>query len=96
MNTTTTTKTHTIEVHVSFPISPREPYHHRYEPDTTIGAVRTGAMEHFGVQEEPGSEYYLTDDHEHDRRLEDSETVGRAAGEMHELHLTLVKELIQG
>jgi hypothetical protein len=92
----TTEKTQTIEVQVSFPISPRGHYHHRYESSTTIGAVRAAAMEHFVVQEEPGSEYYLTDDQQHDRRLEDIETVGLAAGQKHELHLTLVKELIQG
>jgi hypothetical protein len=91
-----TEKTQTIEVQVSFPISARGPYHHRYERSATVGAVRAAAMGHFAVQEEPGSEYYLTDDQQHDRRLEDSETVDQAAGEKHELHLTLVKELIQG
>jgi hypothetical protein len=89
-------KVRTIEVRVNFPLSTRPPYHHKDHENDTIGSVRVAAMEHFRVHEEPGSEYYLTDDGHDDQRLPDSETVGQAAGEKHELALTLVKDLVQG
>jgi hypothetical protein len=96
MEATAAQKLKTIEIRVSFPLSTRPPYHHHYQEHDTIGSVRAAAMEHFGVHEEPGSEYYLTDDRHDDDRLQDGETVGQAAGEKHELHLTLVKDLVQG
>lgn len=96
MEATAAQKVKTIEVRVSFPLSTRPPYHHKDQENETIASVRAAAMEHFGVHEEPGSEYYLTDDRHDDQRLQDSETVGQAAREKHELHLTLVKDLVQG
>lgn len=89
-------RTETVEVAVAFPLSPREPFHHRYARHDTIGAVRLAAMDHFGVHEEPGTVYYLTDDRHDDGRLDDSETVGTVAGEHEDLRLTLVKDLVQG
>jgi hypothetical protein len=89
-------KTKTIEVAVAFPLSTREPFHHRYDEGDMIGTVRAAAMEHFGVHEEPGTVYYLTDDRHDDRRLEDGETVGVAAGKRDDARVTLVKDLIQG
>jgi hypothetical protein len=89
-------QTETVEVKVAFPLSTREPFHHRYRRHETIGAVRLAAMEHFRVHEEPGTVYYLTDDRHDDRRLDDGETVGAAAGEHEDLRLTLVKDLVQG
>lgn len=86
----------TIEVTVGFPLSAREPFHHRYRRHETLGAVRLAAMDHFGVHEEPGTIYYLTDDRHDDRRLDDSDTVGAVAGERDDARLTLVKDLIQG
>jgi hypothetical protein len=91
-----TEKIQAVEVKVEFPISAHDPYHARYEPTATIGVVRAAAMEHFQAREEPGSQYYLTDDQQHDRRLDDHETVGQVAEEKRELQLTLVKELVQG
>ncbi|MGA8355616.1 MAG: hypothetical protein WB698_15760 [Solirubrobacteraceae bacterium] len=57
-----TTKVETVEVTVSFPLSKRHDYHHKAHEQETIGKLRAAAMEHFHVQEEPGSEYYLTND----------------------------------
>lgn len=97
MDATAQQHTRTIAVEVHFPISTKHDFHHRYTPTATIGTVREAAMEHFGVAEEPGSEYLLTDDRVNDRRLPDDETAGQAAGpEDHKLEMTLVKELIQG
>jgi hypothetical protein len=62
----------------------------------TIGTLRAAAMEHFHAHEEPGSEYYLTNDKDNDARLPDSDTVGEVADKTDALELTLVKELIQG
>jgi hypothetical protein len=93
---TTEQRTGTVEVTVAFPLSPREPFHHRYDRQDTIGAVRQAAMDHFGVHEEPGTIYYLTDDRHDDHRLDDAETVGKVAGEHEDLPLTLVKDLVQG
>lgn len=93
---TTEHRTETIEVMVAFPLSVRNPFHHRYARHDTIGSVRVAAMEHFGVHEEPGTVYYLTDDRHDDHRLDDGETVGTVAGEREALRLTLVKDLVQG
>lgn len=93
---TTEQRTETIEVTVAFPLSVRDPFHHRYPRHETIRAVRAAAMEHFGVHEEPGTVYYLTDDRHDDRRVDDDETLGTVAGERHDLRLTLVKDLVQG
>jgi hypothetical protein len=93
---TTEQRTGTIEVTVAFPLSPREPFHHRYARHETIATVRQAAMHHFGAQEEPGTVYYLTDDRHDDDRVEDAKTVGEVAGEHEKLHLTLVKDLVQG
>jgi hypothetical protein len=93
---TTEHRTETVEVKVAFPLSVRDPFHHRYARHDTVGAVRVAAMAHFGAHEEPGTVYYLTDDHHDDRRLDDSETLGAVAGEREDLRLTLVKDLVQG
>ncbi len=93
---TTEQHTETVEVTVAFPLSTRDPFHHRYARHDTIGAVRVAAMDHFGVHEESGTVYYLTDDRHDDHRLEDAETIGAVAGEHEDLRLTLVKDLVQG
>jgi hypothetical protein len=93
---TTEQHTKTVETTVTFPLSTRDPLHHRYARDEKISVVRVAAMDHFGVHEEPGTVYYLTDDRHDDRRLEDGETIGAVAGEHHDLRLTLVKDLVQG
>jgi hypothetical protein len=97
MDATAAQHTKTIEVEVHFPISTKPHFRHRYTRETTIGTVRAAAMTHFDAREEPGSEYFLTNDRDHDRRLPDEETVGQAAGlGGDEFELTLVKDLIQG
>jgi hypothetical protein len=92
----TTSKVETVKVTVSFPLSKRGDYHHKAHVEETISTLRAAAMEHFHAHEEPGSEYYLTNDKNHDARLPDSDTVGEIAGKTDTLELTLVKELIQG
>jgi len=92
----TTAKVKTVQVTVAFPLSKRGDYHHNAHEHETIGDLRASAMKHFHAQEEPGSEYYLTNDADHDARIPDSDTVGQVAGEADTLGLTLVKELIQG
>lgn len=93
---TTEQHTQTVEVTVAFPLSAREPFHHRYARQDTVGTVRLAAMNHFGVHEEPGTIYYLTDDRHDDQRLDDGETVATVAGKHEDLRLTLVKDLVQG
>jgi hypothetical protein len=92
----TTAKVQTVEVTVAFPLSKEGDYHHKAREQETIGTLRAAAMKHFHVSEEPGSEYYLTNDRDNDGRLPDSDTVGQIAGTAETLELTLVKELIQG
>ena len=93
---TTEQHTRTVETTVTFPLSTRDRFHHRYARHETIGVVRVAAMDHFRVHEEPGTVYYLTDDRHDDHRLEDAETIGAVAGEHEDLRLTLVKDLVQG
>lgn len=88
--------TEKIEVRVTFPLSVRNPFHHRYTRDDTVGMVRAAAMEHFGVREEPGTRYYLTDDRHDDRELPDTETLGSLGPHEEAVDLTLVKDLVQG
>jgi len=85
----------TTKVTVKFPLGTGEPYKATESDDTTIGTIRIAAMAHFGVEEDPGSRYYLTHGPHHEE-LEDSATIGSVAGEAHAVELTLVKELIQG
>jgi hypothetical protein len=92
----TTAKVKTVQVTVAFPLSKRGDYHHNARVHETIGDLRAHAMKHFHAQEEPGSEYYLTNDADNDARLPDTDTVGHVADEADTLALTLVKELIQG
>lgn len=88
--------TETIEVTVAFPLSARDTFHRRYTRNDTVGTVRAAAMDHYGAVEEPGTRYYLTDDRHDDRELPDSETIGIVAGHADAVHLTLVKDLVQG
>jgi hypothetical protein len=85
-------KTKQIEVTVTFPLG-ETPFHDRYEETSTIGVVRTAAMEHFGAVEDPQYTYYLTHD---GARQSDPTTLGSIAEHAHGLKFTLVKELIQG
>ena len=87
-----TAKTTQIEVTVTFPLG-ETPFHGRYEESTTVGEVRTAAMKHFGVVEDPQYTYYLTHDGE---RQSDTTTLGSIAEHARGLKFTLVKELIQG
>jgi hypothetical protein len=85
-------RTKLIEVTVTFPLG-ETPFHDRYEETTTVGKVRTAAMAHFGVVEDPQYEYYLTHNGE---RQDDAKTLGSIAEHARGLKFTLVKELIQG
>jgi len=82
-----------IEVVVTFPIGQGGPFQQDEDPAVTVGVVLAAAMEHFKVQAQPGSSYYLTHD---GSRAEDSSSVGAIAGKAHAVKFTLVKELIQG
>jgi hypothetical protein len=83
------------KVTVTFPLVPGKPFSATEPSDTTIGAVRTAAMEYFRVDEDPGSRYYLTQG-QAGEELADGATIGQVADHAHAVKLTLVKELIQG
>lgn len=83
------------KVKVSFPLAPGKPFSATEPDDTAISAVRTAAMSYFGVHEDPGSRYYLTQG-EAGEEVVDGATVGQVAGHAHAVKFTLVKELIQG
>lgn len=51
-----------IRVTVTFPITKKGPFEERATPDTTVGEVRTAAMEHFGVQDDSQFTYVLAHD----------------------------------
>jgi hypothetical protein len=80
------------EVTISFPLG-AEPFHDRFSPSTTVGAVRSEAMKDFGVLEEPASVFYLSHNGE---RAEDSMTLSTLSPHARGLKFRLVKELIQG
>lgn len=65
-----------VKVTVSFPLAGQGPFKSDVEPEATAGAVRTEAMEHFGVADDQTSTYSLT--HKGDR-VEPGTTVGDRA-----------------
>ncbi len=83
----------TIKTTVTFSFSEKEPFHHDYPPDTTVGVVKAAAMDHFGVHPDPAHVFYLT----HDRaRQDDGVTLASVAGHAAALTFRLVKEIPQG
>lgn len=82
-----------INVRVNFPISPNGPFHEKVAPEASAGAVKEGAMSHFGVAEDGQHAYYLS---HAGAKTPDTETIGDLANGAKEIKLTLVKELIQG
>lgn len=85
-------RTEQIQVTVTFPLG-EKPFHGKYDASTTVGQVRTAAMEEFGAVEDPQYSYYLTFKGE---RQDDAVSLGSIADHAHGLKFTLVKELIQG
>ena len=83
------------KVTVRFPLAPGKPFSVSDADDTTVGAIRMAAMGYFGVHEDPGSRYYLTQG-QAGEELADGSTIGQVAGHAKAVKLTLVKELIQG
>lgn len=82
-----------IRVTVVFPITKKGPFGERVTPDTTVGAIRITAMEHFGVQDDSQFTYVLA----HDGMEEDnSRIVEEIAGTEDEVRFTLVKKISQG
>jgi hypothetical protein len=82
-----------ISVVVAFPITKKGPFEERVAPDTTVGAIRVAAMEHFGVQDDSQFTYVLA----HDGVEEDnSRTIKEIAGTGDEVKFTLVKKITQG
>lgn len=91
---TPTSQTQT-KVTVAFPLVHGKPFSATYPDARTIVEIRNAAMDYFGVDEDPGSRYYLTQGSAGEE-LADGRTVGEIAGHGHAVKLTLVKELIQG
>jgi hypothetical protein len=93
----TASKAVRVKVQVHFPLAPGGPYKATEEPEATVGEVRQAAMNHFGVDEDPGSRYYLAD--RNDEEVADEVTLGSLDEEgpgKGTIKFTLVKELIQG
>jgi hypothetical protein len=80
-------------VRVRFELSMRKPFTQAYAPTTTVGVVLRDAMNHFGVQPDPNTTYYLT---AHRERQADDLTLAELAGQRDEIDFRMVKELIQG
>jgi hypothetical protein len=93
----TASKATKVKVQVHFPLASGGPYKATEGPETTVGQVRQAAMSHFGVDEDPGSRYYLAD--RDDAEITDEVTL-RTIDEQEPgkgtIKFTLVKELIQG
>jgi hypothetical protein len=86
-------KEHLIEVKVTFPISRKGPYTAKVAPETTVGTVRTDAMDHFEVQDDSQFTYVLAHD---GQEQENTTTIGQIAGQAHAVKFTLVKKITQG
>jgi hypothetical protein len=89
-----------IKVAVTFPLGTGKPYTATEPDDMTVLAVRRAAMQHFRVNEDPGSRYFLTFGPRNEE-IDDERTL-RSLHEEHgkphkdQMKFTLVKELIQG
>lgn len=84
---------HLITVHVGFPVSKNGPYAAQVAPETTVGAVRQAAMQHFGVADDGQFAYVLT--HGGQEQPNDR-TVGEIAGHANDVKFQLVKKITQG
>ena len=82
-----------VKATVTFPLASKPPFKGDIEPDTTVDAVRTAAMAHFGVADDQTTVFYLT--HKGDRAA-NTATIGSVADRARAVKLTLAKELIQG
>jgi hypothetical protein len=91
---TAASKTET-KVTVEFPLFHGKPFSGTYPDATTIIEIRNAAMDYFGVDEDPGSRYYLTHGPAGEE-LADDRVIGEIGDHAHAVKLTLVKELIQG
>lgn len=93
----TASKAMKLKVQVHFPLASGGPYKATEEPETMVAEVRRAALSHFGVNEDPGSRYYLVDRNDEEVADEvtlrdvDEEEPGKGT-----VKVTLVKELIQG
>ncbi len=81
-----------IKVTVTFPLA-QGPYHGNFDPETTVGAVRTAAMSEMGVEGDGQYSYYLI--HKEDPQ-NDQTTLGALVGRARAMKFALVKELTQG
>ena len=93
----TASKAVRVKVQVHFPLAAGGPYKATEEPEATVGEVRQAAMNHFGVDEDPGSRYFLVG--RKDEEVADEATLGSLDEEgpgKGTIKFTLVKELIQG
>lgn len=95
---TSTSNAVKLKVQVSFPLATTGPFKTTAAPETTVGEVRQAAMQHFGVDEDPGSRYYLAGSR-HADEIGDGVTINSIDEEKSGkgvIKFTLVKELIQG
>jgi hypothetical protein len=87
-----------IEVVVTYAgAPPHRQYQHLYSPDTTVGQVKTAALDFYGLKPGPDGQggqiiFYLFQEHE---RLNDNERIAKLAHGDH-LKLRLVREVIAG
>ena len=91
-NTSGRTAKDTIKTVVSFPLGHR-PFQEDYESTVTVGVVRSAAMTHFEVNEDPALRFYLVHDGD---EVSDTTTLGDVAGHARAVKLTLVKEIVNG
>jgi hypothetical protein len=83
----------TVKTTVRFSFSEKEPFHHDYPAETTVGEVKAAAMTYFGVQPDPVHVFYLT----HDRvRQDDNATLASVARNARAVTFRLVREIPQG
>jgi hypothetical protein len=82
----------TVKTVVTFPLG-HQPFQEEYESTAAVGTVRTDAMTHFGVSEDPALRFYLVHD---GAEVPNTTTLGEVAGHAKAVKFTLVKEIVNG
>lgn len=87
-------KPKTVEVTVQFALTTKPPFKAEFARTETVGAVRTKAMNYFGVHDEPNAEYYLTD--KHDSQVDNNSTLDSIVEDEKKVKFKLSKRTVSG
>lgn len=82
-----------IKVHVTFPLTTKQPFKRDYDSTTTLALVLEDVEQYFGAVTDGQTQFHFN----HDGRPQASEaTVGQLAGSARSIELILIKDMVAG